>query len=109
MAINPGSLRHRVEIWGNTKEKNELLETINKLSKLMTVWAEIIPQTGKLQNAQADTILTNVTHKIIIRYIDGLKTDMWVNFKEHKFEIMYILNPYFKNETLEIFVKEVIE
>ena len=52
-----------------------------------------------------------MTHKIIVRYNSGkdITKDMQIYFNEHKFEIKYILNPYFKNETLELFVTEVIE
>ena len=109
MAVDFGKMRCRVEIWYNAQTKNELLEMSNVPTKLFTVWAEIIPQTGKLQNAQADTILSKVTHKIIIRYNSQIKQDMWIIYKGHKFYISYILNPYFRNESLEIFAEEVIE
>lgn len=108
--INTGDLRHRIDIYANVKYENELGETSYKFDKLKTIWASIIPQTGKLQTQQADTILTNVTHKIIVRYNAGkdITKDMKIHFRDHEFEIRYILNPYFKNETLEIFVEEVL-
>jgi SPP1 family predicted phage head-tail adaptor len=109
MAVDFSKMRCRVEIWHNTLTKNDLKEMSKVPTKLFTVWAEIIPQTGKLQNAQADTILSKVTHKIIIRYTTGIENDMWIVYKGHKFNISYILNPYFRNESLEIFAEEVIE
>jgi len=109
--VNPGELRHRIEIWGRKKVENELGETDYINTKINTIWAAIIPQTAKLQSAPADTILSNTTHKIIVRYSAGkdIKQDMYILFKGHRFDIKYILNPYFKNETLEIFCEEVIE
>ncbi|CAM5269595.1 Head-tail adaptor protein OS=Lysinibacillus sphaericus OX=1421 GN=LS41612_21145 PE=4 SV=1 [Lysinibacillus sphaericus] len=65
--MNPGDLRHRIEILTNQKAKNELEETIYKFIPVKKLWAAIIPQTGSLQKQVADTILTNVTHKIIVR------------------------------------------
>ncbi|MGG2053099.1 phage head closure protein [Lysinibacillus pakistanensis] len=108
--MNPGDLRHRIEILTNQKEKNDLEETIYKFLPVKKLWAAIIPQTGSLQKQVADTILTNVTHKIIVRYNAGkdITKDMRIGYKGHEFEIKYILNPYFKNETLEIFVQEVL-
>lgn len=108
--FNSGTFRHRIDIYGNIKYENELGETSYKFGKIKTIWAAIIPQTGKLQIQQADTILTNVTHKIIVRYYSGkdITKDMQIRYKNHKFDIKYILNPYFKNETLEIFVEEVL-
>ncbi|AVK98648.1 head-tail adaptor protein [Lysinibacillus sphaericus] len=109
--MNPGDLRHRIEILTNQKAKNELEETIYKFIPVKKLWAAIIPQTGSLQKQVADTILTNVTHKIIVRYNAGkdITKNMRIRFKDHEFEIKYVLNPYFKNETLEIFVQEVLK
>jgi SPP1 family predicted phage head-tail adaptor len=109
--MNPGDLRHRIEILANQKAKNELEETIYKFLPVKKVWAAIIPQTGSLQKQVADTVLTNVTHKIIVRYNAGkdITKDMRIKYKDHEFEIKYVLNPYFKNETLEIFVQEVLK
>lgn len=103
-------LRHRINVESNQETTNELEETTYKYMPFKTIWAEIIPQTGSLQKQQADTILTNVTHKIIVRYSAGndITKEMRIQFRGHKFEIKYILNPYFKNETLEIFVQEVL-
>lgn len=102
--------RHRITVHSNQESTNELEETTYKFMPLKELWAAIIPQTGSLQKQVADTILTNVTHKIIVRYSAGkdITKEMKIHFREHEFEIKYILNPYFKNETLEIFVQEVL-
>lgn len=104
-------LKHKIEIWGNKKTKNELGEVSYMFELLQSnVAAEIIPQTGSLMIQQAETILTNVTHKIILRYQTEkrINQNMQIRYKEHVFKIKYILNPYFKNEKLEIFVQELI-
>lgn len=116
--VSSGDLRNRVDIHGNVKFKNELGETSFKFMKIKSIWASIVPQTGSLQKQQADTILTNVTHKIIVRYsavksiveedISELK-NMQIFFQGRRFEVKYPLNPYERNETLEIFCQELIE
>lgn len=106
--MNIGDLRHRIEIYGKTKIENELGETDSTFGKIKTIWAAIIPQTSKMQSGQANTILSNTTHKIIVRYDKGITQDMYIMFKGKRFDINYILNPYFKNETLEIFCSEVV-
>lgn len=100
----------RIEIHGKIEGENAAGETTVKHDKIKSIWAQVIPQTGALQRQQADTILTNVTHKIIVRYSAGkdITHDMEIKYRQHHFKIKYILNPYFSNETLEIFVEEVI-
>lgn len=109
--MNPGKLRHRVDVYGRVKSKNNAGATVYKPDKIKTIWAEIVPQTGSLQKQQAETVLSNVTHKIICRYEAGkdITQNMHLMFKVHRFDIKYILNPYFKNESLELFCEEVIE
>ena len=109
--VNTGDLRHRIEVYGNVQYENELGETTVKFDKLKTIWASIVPQTGSLQKQAVDTVLTNVTHKIIVRYEAGhdITKDMEIRFRGKEFEIKYILNPYFRNETLEIFCQELME
>ena len=103
--------RHRIDIYGNVKVKNELGETSYKFQKITSMWAAIIPQTGSLQKQQADTILTNVTHKIVVRYNVGkdISKNMRIYYRNHRFDIKYILNPYYANEDLEIFCQELID
>lgn len=106
-----GELRHRIDIYGKQEIENELGETDYKPKKLTTVWAKITPQTGSMKNAQAGTFFADVTTKIEMRYsaFPELKSDNWIMFKGHRFDIKYPLNPYFKNEFWEIFCNEVLE
>lgn len=113
--VNTGDLRNRIDIYANVKTTNELEETTYKFMKINTIWSSLIPQTGTLQKQQANTVLTNVTHKVIVRYSAGkdITKDMQIFFKDknnvvHRYEIKYILNPYFANEKLEIFCQELI-
>ncbi|WLR52461.1 phage head closure protein [Bacillus tianshenii] len=109
--VNSGELRNRIDVYGKTKTTNELGEITQSFSKVKSIWAAVVPQTGKMQKQQVETILTNVTHKVIVRHNAGkeITPDMYIMFREKRFDIEYILNPYFKNETLEIFCREVIE
>lgn len=110
--MNIGALTHRIDIWANNIEFiDEAGEKDYKPGLIKTIWANIIPQTGSLQKQVANTILSNVTHKIIVRYesANDVKQDMYIIFRDKRFDIKYILNPYFKNESLEIFCEEVVE
>lgn len=104
-------LNRRIDIYGKVEFENELNETDYRFEKIKTIWCAIIPQTGSLQRQQTDTILSNTTHKVIVRYHAGkdIKQDMHLQYKGRRFDIKYILNPYEANESLEIFCEEVIE
>lgn len=111
------NLNRYIAIYGDKKYTNDLGEEAEKFGKLKSFWAEIIPQTGALQRQQADTIITNVTHKIKARY-SALKSvfgddinkliKMEIRYKNHRFEIKYAIDPYFDNKFVEIFVQEVL-
>jgi len=101
---------HNIEIWGKKKETNSLNQTVYTDKVIKTVWASIVPQTGRVLTAPADTILSNITHKIIMRYsaMPDIQNEMWFKYKDKRFDIEFILNPYESNTYFEIFVRQVI-
>ena len=118
---NPGRLNKKVQIWGKIKaidsEGNQEIDVLNQEIDepvcISTVWAEIVPKTGSMLSGRAaDTVLSRTTHMIKIRYkaeYERLKaSNNWLVYDGHRFNIDYILNPYFSNEFLEIFCNEVI-
>jgi len=127
--LNPGELNRKIEIWGKIPFENELHENDFKNGKIKTIWAKIIPQTGSLiKQKNADTLLSNVTHKVIVRYnsVKDLKADDWLMYFEkdtdrqiylndqdkkvgHRLDIKYMLDPYYKHEFKEIFCVESTE
>lgn len=109
--MNIGSLNHKLTIWHNVEFMNEMFENDSRPEIYKTIWSDVTPQTGSLgKRAGVESILTNVTHKIIVQYLSGknITNEMWFMYREHRFDIKFILNPYFSNETLEIFCEEVI-
>lgn len=115
--MEAGNLRYRVSIYGKVKSTNELDEVIYVDAVIANPFAEIVPQTGNMQSQQVKTALTNVTHKINIRYNklieeayqnEQTKSNMHIKYSGHRFDILFVLNPYFQNKSLEIFVEEVI-
>ncbi|MBZ9633187.1 phage head closure protein [Clostridium sp. FP1] len=109
--LKASDLNKRIDIWGKLKFKNELNEIDYKEAKIKTIWASIVPQTGSLQKTQAETVLANTTHKIIVRYGSGkdIKESDFIIFRGKRFDIKFILNPYFEDEKLEIFTEQITE
>ena len=104
--MNAGKLNRRAELWGNVPFTNELGELDQTPAKIKDLYVGIIPQTGNMMKAPAETILTNVTTKFICRY-QAITYDMWLVYAGKRHDIKYILDPYAKHETLEIFCEEV--
>ena len=104
-------LKKMVNVYGIVDGVNELGEVEKRYDIIKNISAAIIPQTASLQKQQADTILANVTHKVIVRHGSGkdITNDMKLKYRDKTFDIKYILNPYFNNEFLEIFCSELIE
>ena len=50
----------------------------------------------------------NITHKIIIRYIDGVTSAMDILFNTRTFRIVSLINPDERNVYLEILAEEII-
>lgn len=99
---------HFIDVWEVKEITNEHKESDTQESYKMSIWANIIPQTNKLQVGQANTILSKATHKIKVRYEAGksIENNMFIMFNGQRFDIEYILNPYFANQRLEIFVED---
>lgn len=104
-------LKNRLEVWRNTTSdtKNRLGQFAKIDVKVMSVYGAILPQTGGLlNNRPADTLLTRVTHKIVVRYTDKIKSSDWILYKGHRYDIIYILDPYMNNERLELYCEEIV-
>lgn len=105
-----GRLNRKIEFWKHTitEERNEIGQKIWKEEKAKTVWAEVRPQTGSLLSGRAaGTELERTTHKITIRYDSEVQPDWWIVARGERYQILYILNPYLANETLELFCEVV--
>lgn len=109
-----GKLNRVIEIWQEQPSKTLFDELgTSKLVpvKIKSVYASMVPQTGSLLNNRAGgTLLSKSTHKIIIRHsaFPELSNKYFIIYKNHRFQIDYVLNPNMKNESLEVFCEELI-
>lgn len=96
--------RADIKVLAESPVKDELGQYPIVEQLVASVWCAVIPQAGSMLNGrQADTLLTKTTHKIIIRYRDDIRDNMWIECGGEIYSILYILNPYLERETLEIF------
>lgn len=72
---------------------------------IAALWAEIIPMHGD-ERSIAGNLQADITHKILLRYREGVTADMRLLFDKRAFNIRSVINTHEKNETLELYVSE---
>lgn len=106
--MNPGKLRHRITIQEYIKTRNEYNEIIEDWRDFAKVWASVEPISGKEYWAKHQ-VQAEITHRIRIRYREGIKPTMRVLFNKNRvFEIESVINWQEKNIDLQLMCKEVI-
>lgn len=105
------SLRNRIDVYGKIEIKNELGELDYIYDKIKTIWANIIPTTGSLQNIEGKVIQTEMKYKITIRSdsIKELKNDMYFMYKNQRYDIDYSIPNFKNNDSIEIYCSLVVE
>ncbi len=110
--INPGELRHRITIQALSNSQNGYGEievnTPKVWNDVLSVRAGIYPISGK-KFFSAETENSEITHKVKIRYIEGLTSNMRIKFGDRYFEIISPpINFQEKNIELQLLCKELI-
>jgi SPP1 family predicted phage head-tail adaptor len=105
----PSTLNKRVDIWKRQEIQNELGQTAYTDFYVRTVWAQIIDQTGSMVFQQTETILTDVSHQVTMRYKSA--TDIapgdFLKYEGKRYDIKYVTNPYESNWMIVLYCQEV--
>lgn len=98
--MNSGELRHRITFQSQDLEN----ETWNSS---FTTWANINPISGR-EYYQAETINSDLTHKIRLRYRKGITPDMRIVYNSRIFYISSVINEYEKSSILQLMCRELV-
>jgi len=102
-----GNLHHLVEIQHYQESQNDLGESLKSWTLFKKAWAEIKPISGK-EFFQASKENNEVSHRVIIRFIDGILPSMRVKFKDRFFDIESSRDYFERNKYLELMCKEIV-
>lgn len=104
-------LRHRIDVFSKSESKTEFGELTYKYEKTSTVWSEITPTTGRESAIEGNSLQASITHKITVRNgaIKKPRNDMYFEYKGQRYEVMYFMPYYRKNDLVEFYCKLVIE
>ena len=100
--MDPGKLNKRI-----TFQLQDLALEDEDWKDIATTWASINPISGK-EYYSAETINSDLTHKIRLRYRRGITPDMRVLYNGRIFYIISVINEYEKNTMLQLMCRELI-
>lgn len=111
MADTLERLRHRIDVYSKTESKTEFGELTYDYSLAGTVWAEILPTSGRENNQNGGTVYESITHKITVRNgaVENPRNDMYFTFKNQKYKVMYYMPHYRRNDLIEFYCKLILE
>lgn len=106
--MEAGKLRHRVTIQKRSRAQDPSGEESDVFTAIAEVWASVEPLTGREQFT-AQQILSEVTHRIRMRYIPGITVSARdrIVYGTRLFDIQFPANLEERNKELEITAKEV--
>lgn len=91
--IDAGKLRHPIKIMDLTNKQDKFGDTaIDVGTPFATVWASVESLTGRELFA-AQQRISEVTHKITMRWLDGVKANQMIYFDDRQFQIQAVQNP----------------
>lgn len=99
--MNPGRLRHRITFLRHEAERNEVGADVFKWKPWRTVWASVEPQSGT-ETDELGRFVPEVRYKIVTRYLQGVTSDMKVEYKDKTLTIKAVLNQEERNRYLEL-------
>jgi SPP1 family predicted phage head-tail adaptor len=105
--MNPGELRHRITIQKLVNTQDTFGQPVEQWSNVVTVWASVNPIVGK-EFFAAETVNSEVSHKIRIRYKQDITPDMRIKFKDRYFSIQSVIDYQERNMELQLMCKELV-
>lgn len=102
--MRPGSLRHIITFQKLDDNQDDFGEQENYID-FKKVRAEVLPISGK-EFYVAESEVSSLSHKIRIRFVEGITPNMRIKFNNRYLKINYIRNLQETNRELLIFCEE---
>ena len=99
--INIGRLNKRITILKKVDSINALNQKSKTYEEVATVWASVAPVRGT-ERYELQKLHEEVTYRIYMRYLPGIRADMYVRCGEMLFEIQSVIDVDLERKMLEI-------
>jgi len=106
--VRAGELNRRVIIEQATRSRNTFNEEVLVWTAWATVWAALEPATGRTYYA-AKQYDAKVDGRVRIRYIEGLRSDMRLNYNGRILSIVGIIHPKEDRKEIQIIYSEALD
>ena len=105
--IHAGELNKKVTIQGKTVVHDSFGEETISWVKIADVWAAIKPLSGR-EFIEAQQVQSEISHRIIMRYREGIKPYHQVVWENSVYEILSIINLDTANTALHLMCRELV-
>jgi SPP1 family predicted phage head-tail adaptor len=106
--IQAGKYRSPLDIESRATTTDTYGGSTESWSTFVSVRGAIMPLSGR-EFFQADIVNSEITHRVHIRYIQGIKPTMRINFNGRYFKIESVINYSEQNIELQLYCKEIVE
>lgn len=103
--MRAGRLRHQITIQGTTETQNSYGEPVTAWTDFASVRAEITPISGREYFA-AQEVRSDVTHRVRLRYLSGVTSQMRIMFGSRIMDIESVINVNERNHELQLMCVE---
>lgn len=101
MPIRAGTMRNRVTVHTRGADARDAGGGFTPSSTTAERWAEIIDLTGR-ELERARQVVAEATHRIRIRYLEGLQAQDWIEHDGETYEVGHVANPDRRNREMVI-------
>lgn len=99
--MNIGRLNKRITIYRKDDTPNALNQKSKGLVKIKSVWASVAPVRGN-ERYELQKLHEEITYRIYMRYLSGIKADMFIECEDRLFEIQSVIDVDLEHKMLEI-------
>ena len=105
--MRPGLLQYRVEIQQPTSTSDAMGQPVNTWKTTQTRWAGVMPLTSR-EGFFAKSVRPELSHRITLRWFDGLEHGHRIKMDARIFDIASIINVDEGNHTLQVDCVELV-
>ena len=111
MSATASDLRAKITIYRRKKVENELKETSYDYQPERTVWAQIVPTSGRTADLEGEVERAEITHRVRLRAsaCPTIERGMYFTFRGQRYDVLYGYPIYNRRGWLELYCRLVVE